>query len=94
MSGGTAGRVVAAGFVGQDNSRAAGELLEKMLSDKDGSVVAASCKALALRGDRASLKVIESLMDDSRDIVEVMGAAAVIRLEVGARANGRTAPKR
>ena len=54
----------------------------------------ASCKALALRGDRANLKVIESLLEDSRDIVEATGAAAVLRLEVSAKAHPRTAPKR
>jgi hypothetical protein len=80
MSGGTAGRVIAAGFVGLDKSHGAQVLLEKMLSDKDGSVVAASCKALALRGGRANLATIEPLLDDSRDGVLAMSAAAVIRL--------------
>ncbi|HEX4231741.1 MAG TPA: HEAT repeat domain-containing protein [Bryobacteraceae bacterium] len=80
MSGGTAGRVVAARFVGEENSAAARRLLEEMLSDKDGAVVAASCKALAIHDDRASLPEIEPLLDDARDIVQVMSAAAVIRL--------------
>lgn len=80
MSGGTAGRVVAAGFVGEVNSPETEKLLEDMLSDKDGSVVAASCKALAVHDRRKSLPLIASLMDDSRDIVDAVSAASVIHL--------------
>ena len=80
MSGGTAGRIVAAGFVGEANTREAENLLEDMLTDKDGSVVAASCKALAMHGKRQSLPLIASLMNDSRDVVDAMSAASVIHL--------------
>ncbi|HEX4808127.1 MAG TPA: HEAT repeat domain-containing protein [Bryobacteraceae bacterium] len=80
ISGGTAGRVLAATLVGQDKSPSSQKLLEDMLSDKDGNVVAASCKALALRGSPGSLTMIAGLMDDSRDIVRAMSSAAVIRL--------------
>jgi HEAT repeat protein len=95
MSGGTAGRVVAARFVGEENSPAARSLLEEMLSDKDGAVVAASCRALAIHDDRASLSEIEPLLDDARDIVQAMSAAAVIRLtEANPPPTGRTRNKR
>jgi hypothetical protein len=66
-----------------------------MLSDKDGAVVAASCKALAIRDNQANLPAIEPLLDDTRDIVQAMSAAAVIRLtEVNPAPPSRAREKR
>jgi HEAT repeat protein len=78
--GGAAGRVVAATVLGQDKSDVSREVLESVLLDKNASVTAAVCKALALRGSKVSLPKIEPLVEDTRDPVRAMASAAVIRL--------------
>jgi HEAT repeat protein len=73
-------RAAAAKILANDPDPKTGEALVAAASEKSWIVRAAALDAIARRGERALAAKIEPLMDDDKDIVKYLAAAAVIQL--------------
>ena len=82
-NGGDASRAAAAEVLAKDPDPESRSALVDALTDRSEAVRIAALKAIAMRGDRGLLKQIEPSMDDEKDTVEYVGAAAVIHLAEG-----------
>jgi len=78
---GVTGRAAIALLLGPDKDPAALTALRHALSDKDGSVRAAACHAIALRGDPKLQADLLPLLDDKKQAVRLRAAAGYLRLE-------------
>lgn len=73
-------RAAAAKILANDPDPKTGEALVTAASDKSWIVRAAALDAIARRGERPLASKIEAQMDDDKDIVKYLAAAAVIEL--------------
>jgi HEAT repeat protein len=77
---GATARALCARLLAADRSAASRRALLEGLGDSNVLVRVASCQALAMQGDRASLPHIEVLLDGKNEAARAMAAAAVLRL--------------
>jgi HEAT repeat protein len=84
-SGSDSVRAAAAEVLAKDPDPESRNALIGAISDHSDLVRIAGLKAIATRGDRRLLKTIEPSMDDEKDKVQYIAAAAVIRLADGMR---------
>lgn len=78
---GVTGRAAIALLLGPDPHPEALVALRHALTDKNGSVRAAACHAIALRDDPALLPDLAKLLDDKTQAVRLRAAAGYLRLE-------------
>lgn len=78
-------RAAAAQVLAKDPDPESRNALIEAISDRSYLVRVAALKALASRGDPRLLTQIEPSMDDQKDTVQYVAAAAVIRLSEGSR---------
>lgn len=82
-------RAAAAKILANDPDPKSGEALVTAASDKSWIVRAAALDAIARRGEHSLAAKIEPQMDDEKDIVKYLAAAAVIHLNAEPMAKGR-----
>ncbi len=73
-------RAASAKILGGDPDPRSGEALVAAASDKSWVVRGAALDAIARRGERSLASRIEPELDDSKDVVQYLAAAAIIRL--------------
>jgi HEAT repeat protein len=86
-------RAAAAEVLAKDPDPESRTALIDAISDRSYLVRIAGLKAIAARGDPRLLKTIEPAMDDEKDTVQYVAAAAVIRLAQGTKAPETTTEK-
>jgi HEAT repeat protein len=84
-------RAAAATALADDPDPRSGVALARGLKDKNWIVRVAVLRAIAIRGDQASLDTIEAATQDKRDEVRFAAAAALLKLmeEPSKSANGK-----
>ncbi len=75
------GKTVAAALLADDKHPEALKAIRQALGDKNWTVRAAACRALALAGSTSDFDTIAGLLDDKREEVQYSAAAALIRLK-------------
>jgi len=86
-------RAAAAEVLAQDPDPESRSALVDAISDHSYLVRVAGLKAIAARGDPRLLKTVEPAMDDEKDTVQYVAAAAVIRLADGTKTTPTTPAK-
>ena len=82
------GKTVAAALLAKDRSSDAMNAIREALSDKNWTVRAAACRALALANSTSDFETIAGLLDDKKEEVQYSAAAALIRLKQPATGGG------
>lgn len=82
-------RAAAAKILANDPDPKSGEALVTAASDKSWIVRAAAIDAIARRGERSLASKIEPQLNDEKDIVKYLAAAAIIHLNAEPPAKGR-----